>query len=446
MTDQSVSETFDSSLLEKPEIAVGFIPLTDCAPLVIAREKGFFRRYGLEVMLSKETSWANIRDKVAVGILDAAQMLATMPIASTLGIGPIDRPMITALSLDLNGNAITVSEALYRRLKLADARAMSSSPVSADALKQVIRDDQVKGRAPLTFAVVFPTATHTYELRYWMASAGIDPNRDVKLVVVPPSQMVGALRSGQIDGFCVGEPWNQLAVREGLGRVLITKYEIWQNSPEKVLGVSEEWAIQHPNTHQALLMALLEAAAWVDLPENRAEVVDLIAQARYVNAPRDAVRVSMQGTFQYARTEFARSLPDFNVFHRFVANFPWRSHAVWFITQMLRWGHIDRPLDIRAVAEQVYRPDLYRQAACGLGMPAPDIDYKTEGLHAMDWQLGSMRLGPDRFFDGRTFQPADPIAYLRGFDVADLAAPVSELSCANPALQPTDVAGLNTTN
>ena len=424
---------FDTSMLEKPEVNLGFIPLTDCAPLVVAHEKGFFNRYGLDVTLSKETSWANIRDKVAVGILDAAQMLATMPIASTLGVGPIEKPMLTAFGLDLNGNAITVSESLYQRLA-STGMDVADAPVTAAGLKHLIDQDRRDGRNPLTFAIVFPTSSHTYELRYWMASAGIDPDRDVKLVVIPPPQMVSAMRAGHIDGFCVGEPWNQLAVREGLGRVLITKYEVWNNSPEKVLGVSEEWALQNPNTHQALMMALLEAAAWVDLPEHRAEVVELIAQPRYVNAPRDVVRVSMLGTFQYARTEFARSLPDFNVFHRFAANFPWRSHAVWFITQMLRWGHLDWAIDIREVAERVYRPDLLRTAADALGMSLPKRDYKPEGMHTDAWSLEGIRLGSDRFFDGGLFDPNDPITYLRKFDVANLAAPMDQLVDMNPTL------------
>lgn len=429
---QSTSSPFDPGVLEKPELTVGFVALTDCAPLVMAREKGLFSRYGLDVTLSKETSWANVRDKIAVGVLDAAQMLATMPLASTLGIGPIDKPMVTALSLDLNGNAITVSEALFQRLCDADPAAMQERPLSARSLKTLIDQDRAAGRAPLTFATVFPTASHTYELRYWMGAAGIDPDRDVKLVVVPPPQMVGALRARQIDGFCVGEPWNQLAVREGLGRVLITKYELWNNSPEKVLGVSEEWALQNPNTHLALLMALLESAAWVDRPENRAEVVATISQPRYVNAPRDVVRMSMLGTFQYARTEFPRSLPDFNVFHRYAANFPWRSHAAWFITQMIRWGQIDRPVDIRRIAKRVYRPDIYRDAAARLGFMAPAVDYKSEGRHAVGRVIDGIEVGADRFFDGRVFDPADPVAYLRGFDVAAPGMPLEELALVNP--------------
>lgn len=423
----------DQATLEKPQLTLGFIPLTDCAPLVIGHEKGFFEKYGLQVSLSKETSWANVRDKLAMGFLDGAQTLASMPIAMSAGNGPIEKPMLSALTLDLNGNAITVSESLYQRMLAADRGAMRERPLSARALKAVLDADRKAGGGPLTFAVVFPTSTHNYELRYWMAAAGIDPDRDVRLEVIPPPQMVKALRSGRIDGYCVGEPWNGLAVKEGLGRVMITKYELWNNGPEKVFGVTEEWAEQNPNTLQALLMALLEACRWVDQPENRLEVVRILARPVYVNAPEDVVRMSMLGTFQYARTEFPTGLPDFNVFHRSAANFPWVSHALWLITQMVRWGQIAEPLDMRALARRVYRPDLYRRAAAALGIAVPSQDDKSEGTHADAWQLDGLRMGPDRFFDGRVFDPRDPVAYLQGFDIAHMPQPPEDWAALNPA-------------
>jgi len=427
---------FDTTSLEKPQLTLGFIPLTDCAPLVIAREKGFFGKYGLDVTLSKETSWANLRDKLAVGILDGAQTLAGMPIAMSAGVSPMRKPMISALTLDLNGNAITVSEDLYRRMRAIDAEALRESPTSARALKQLIDAEREQGCEALTFAVVFPISSHNYELRYWMAAAGIDPDRDVRLVVIPPPQMVGALRNGEIDGYCVGEPWNSLAVKEGLGRVLITKYELWNNAPEKVFGVSEEWAEQNPNTLQALLMALLEACRWVDQPQNRLEVAQIIARPIYVNAPEEVVRMSMLGTFQYAHNEFPRSLPDFNVFHRSQANFPWVSHALWLVTQMARWGQIKQPVDMRALARRVYRPDLYRKAADALGIASPSLDSKSEGTHAGPWQLDGLRLGPDRFFDGRVFEPGDPLAYLNDFALAHIAGSAAGWADKNPACEP----------
>jgi nitrate/nitrite transport system substrate-binding protein len=268
-----------------------------------------------------------------------------------------------------------------------------------------------------------------------MAAAGIDPDRDVQLIVIPPPQMVATLESKAIDGYCVGEPWNARAVTAGIGHTLITSYEIWNNSPEKVFGVNREWAEKYPNTHRAALMALIEAAQWMDQPANREEVVRIISRPMYVNAPEDVVKMSMTGTFRYAAGEAPRPLPDFNVFHRYAANFPWRSHATWFLTQMLRWGQIEQPLDIRATAAAVYRPDLYRDAAKALGVPAPSLDDKTEGTHAAPWTLNEasapIAMGPDRFFDGRIFDPARPIDYLAGFDIHSPDIALAALAAVN---------------
>jgi len=430
------SINMNTASLEKTDLTLGFIPLTDCAPLVVAKELGYFEKYGLNVKLSKETSWANIRDKVALGILDGAQMLAGMPLAMSLGIGPMAKPMVTAFSMDLNGNAITVSNALYERMQAIAPAAMQQRPLSAAALKAVIEHNKKAGGEPLTFAMVFPYSTHNYELRYWMAAAGIDPDRDVRLVVVPPPQMVGQLQKGSIDGYCVGEPWNAQAVQAGLGQTLITKYEIWNNSPEKVLGVTQEWAEQYPNTHRALLMALLEASCWLDEPRNRLTAASMISRAVYVNAPEHVVRMSMTGTFQYAAGEMPRALPDFNVFNRYAANFPWRSHAMWFLSQMVRWGQVEEAIDLRAVAEEVYRPAIYREAANALGLLSPGVDYKLEGGHASTWKLhdggDSLLMGPDHFLDGRKFDPSRPLEYLRGFDIHHMCITLDELAARNP--------------
>jgi ABC-type nitrate/sulfonate/bicarbonate transport system substrate-binding protein len=420
---------------EKPDVTFGIIPLTDCAPIVVAHELGYFNKYGLNSKVSKEASWANIRDKLAAGVLDGAHMLAGMPIAATLGLGAPPTPTITAFSMDLNGNGITVSTDLYERMVTANPIAMQERPLSARALKKVIDEDKKAGKPPMTFAMVFPVSTHNYELRYWMAAAGIDPDRDVQLIVIPPPQMVANLESKNIDGYCVGEPWNARAVTAGIGHTLITSYEIWNNCPEKVFGVNRAWAEQYPNTHRATLMALLEAAQWMDQPANREEVVRMISRPMYVNAPEDVVKMSMTGTFRYAAGEAPRPLPDFNVFHRYAANFPWRSHAVWFLTQMLRWGQIEQPLDLRATAAAVYRPDLYRDAAQALGVPAPNHDDKTEGTHTTHWTLSDasapIPMGPDRFFDGRLFDPARPVDYLAGFDIHSPHLALAALAAAN---------------
>ena len=400
--------------LEKTDVSLGFIPLSDCAPLAVAQEKGFFRQFGLRVALSREPSWANIRDKVCFGLLDGAQMLAGMPLAATLGAEAFRVPMVTALSMSLNGNAVTVSSRLHQRmldtgLPLRGADGGAALPPAA--LKQVVAEDQARGRAPLRFAMVFPSSSHNYLLRYWLASAAIDPDRDIRLSVVPPPLMADCLRQGIIDGYCVGEPWNARAVEEGIGRVLVASGEIWNNHPEKVFGVTRDWAQACPGTHQAILMALLLAARWLDQPGNRAEAVSILARPEYVDAPPSALAAGLLGQFAYAPGERPQNLPDFHVFHRYAANFPWVSHAEWILAQMLRWGQLRAPFDIKSAAASVYRPDLYRAAAAALGHGAPPFDRKPEGLHESPWLLAtptdSFTLGADRFFDGKMFNPAE---------------------------------------
>jgi ABC-type nitrate/sulfonate/bicarbonate transport system substrate-binding protein len=428
MGDSSRSDTHvwsGGDGLEKSRLTLGFIPLTDCAPLAIAAEKGFFKRHGLNVTLAREASWANIRDKVALNALDGAQMLAPMPIAATLGSCVVKQPTITAFSLGLNGNAITVSNSLYRRLCEADPEAMATSPITARALKKVIVENKRNGQAQLTFAMVFPVSNHNYQLRYWMASAGIDPDRDIRLIVIPPPHMVANLESGKIDGFCVGEPWNTRAVRMGIGRILISGYEIWNNSPEKVLGVKLSWAEKHPNTHRALIMALLEAGKWLDQNENREEAIQILASDRYINTPVEDIAPSLTGMLRYSQGDDPVKLEDFSVFYRYAANFPWRSHAEWIITQMYRWGQIDQLTDIQALASRIYRPDIYRDAAKALGISAPTIDHKPEGAHAEPWVLSdavqSISMGSDQFFDAKQYDAADPLGYLKTFSVQHLA-------------------------
>jgi len=406
--------------LEKRRLALGFVPLTDCAPLVIAREKGFFAKHGLSVELSRESSWANVRDKVCTGMLDGAQMPAAMPLASSLDNGRCG-PMVTALSLDLNGNAITVSKDLYQRMLATGIPELDTATGSARALKEVITRDRAESRPKMTFAVVYPESSHNYLLRYWMADAGIDPEKDVRLTVVPPPQVGHYLRAGLISGYCVGEPWNTYAVSEGLGRTLITSYDIWNNHPEKVFAVTRSWAESNPNTHQALVTALLEACIWLDDPANRPETCELLSQGRYVNAPVDVLEKSLTGTLQFCADEPPRKAPDYNVFQRYAANFPWRSHAIWFLSQMMRWGQMDPSVKPEDVAKAVYRPEVYRAAADELNLPYPEIDYKVEGLHGDHWALMSgtevLEMGPDLFMDCRRFDAADLQAYLEGFAV-----------------------------
>jgi ABC-type nitrate/sulfonate/bicarbonate transport system substrate-binding protein len=414
-------------------VRLGFIPLSDCAVLAVAVEKGFFRRHGLDVALSREVSWANIRDKTAIGALDGAQMLAGMPLAAAAGIDPVARPLITAFSLDLNGNAITVSTALWERMRAADA---APGRPSHAALRRVIDEDRRGGGRTLRFAMVYPFATHNYELRYWLAAGGIDPDRDVRLTVVPPPRMVDAIESGLIDGFCVGEPWSSLAVQCGLGHIAVTKYEIWNNSPEKVLALGRAFAEAHPELHQALLRALIEAAVWTDAAENRGEVARLLAAPQYVGVPAPLLAGSLTGRLTLDPGGDVVPMPDFHVFHRCAANYPWVSHAVWLLTQMMRWGQLASPIDLLATARSVYRPDLYREAARAVGVVAPAADLKLEGVHDAAWQLdgigGSIAMGSDSFCDGRVFDASDVAAYLEGFGERMPELDLEALAALNP--------------
>jgi len=415
-TVATVNQTGDA--LEKTELSLGFVPLTDCAPLVVALENGYFAKHGLSVELSRESSWANIRDKVCAGMLDGAQMLAAMPITSVLGDHRF-QPMVTAMSLDLNGNAITVSRELYGRMVGTGVEEIDTPQGSARALKVVIDQDRAANRPKLTFAIVYPESSHNYLLRYWLAYAGIDPDADVRLRVVPPPQMAHYLRAGMIAGYCVGEPWNSYAVSEGLGRTLLTSYEIWNNHPEKVFAVTRKWAQANPNTHIAVISALLEACQWLDQPENRVKTAELLHHGRYVNTPVDVLEKSLTGTMRFATEEQSRSTPDFNVFHRYAANFPWRSHALWFLSQMKRWGQLDSEFTPEDIARSVYQPEVYREAARKLGIAVPDADTKTEGRHAQSWQLEgfAIELGADRFMDHREFEANDFNAYVESFEI-----------------------------
>jgi nitrate/nitrite transport system substrate-binding protein len=405
--------------MEGRALRIGITPLSDSAPLVAAHELGLFARHGLAVELSVEPSWANIRDKLATGLLDAAHALAPMPIAATLGVGPLHQPTLTALSLGLGGNAVTVSPALLRALTEADAGALALPATRGRALARVVAARRAAGAPRLRLATVFPVSMHAYELRYWLAASGIHPDRDVELSVVPPPRMVERLEAGAIDGFCVGEPWSSVAALRGSGVVILMKHDIWQNAPEKVLAVNAAWAAAHREAHRALLRALLEAAAWCDEPGNRGELARLLARG-WVDASLEALTSSLVAD-------------GFHRFARFAATFPWRSHAAWIVTQMLRWGQLEKAVDVRAAAALVYRSDLYREVAAELGVACPADDEKPEGVHAAPHLVaraggGTLELGPDGFIDGRRFDPRDPAGYLAGFTLHALRVAPHELA------------------
>lgn len=393
-------------------VTLGFVPLVDSAILVAAREKGFAEAEGLRLELRREVSWAAIRDKVGVGLLDGAHMLAGIPLAARLGFAGGARTMIAPMALGLGGNAVVVSNALYERMVKADPAAMGGPPAfSARALKAVLDADHGAGRVPPSFATVFPFSSHNYELRYWMAAAGIDPDLDVNLGIVAPPRMVESLRSGWIDGYCVGEPWCQQAVKEGSGRVVVSKADIWPYSPEKVLGLNAAWAGARPEVTARLIRALVAAAAWADEAANRAELADLLALPDYVGASPTLLREVLTG-------QGGAGLPDRHVFFRYGATYPWHAQALWLLTQMKRWGQVQGPLDMAGTAEAVYRPDLYREALADSNVPVPLETARLLGLHDAPYEAatldgGTLTLAADRFLDGRHFDPSDPDSFIR---------------------------------
>jgi NitT/TauT family transport system ATP-binding protein len=370
------------------KLVVGFIPLLDCASLVVAAERGFAAEEGLDLRLVRETSWANIRDRVIVGHFDAAHMLAPMAIASTLGIGHVKSPFIAPMSLGLGGNAITVSLALWEQMAKQGAVPGDFTLAPGAALKRVIVARERAQLEPLTFAMVYPFSCHNYELRYWLAAAGIDPDRDVRLAVIPPPFLADALRMGQIDGFCVGEPWNSVAVDAGVGAIVTPTTALWPLSPEKVLGCRAEWAQRYPEQLARLIRALYRAAWWIERPENHPEVAKLLSEPGYVGCSAGLLQRALSGRPALRPGADPVALDEFFVPARHAATFPWVSHAVWIYEQMVRWRQVEFLPEYAATARATYRPDLYRAALAPLDIDIPSADMKVE-----------------RFFDGRVFDP-----------------------------------------
>jgi ABC-type nitrate/sulfonate/bicarbonate transport system substrate-binding protein len=404
------------------EVQAGFIPLTDCAPLVIASELGFDRAHGIRLVLHREVSWANIRDKLGVGSFHCAHMLAPMPIAAALGLGRAADPIIAPMALSLNGNAITVSLPLYEEMLDADeAATLAGGMRAAGAVAAAVRARQEQGREPLTFGMVYPFSCHNYDLRYWLAAAGVDPDNDVNLIVVPPPLIAEALKAGRVDGFCVGQPWNSVAVAAGNGVVIATKSELWTRSPEKVLGVREAWAGRNPALVADLIRTLVAACRWLDEPDNRREAARILARPDYVGIAEDILLRPLAGVLPRGGRQADVPDPDLVVFHRGFANFPWRSHALWLMTQMIRWGQVREPFDLKALAAQVFRTDLYRDAVAAMDVPVPPSDSKREGD-----QPGSV------FFGGETFDPDAALAYLGRLAIRNNGTDLHAFSALNP--------------
>ncbi|MEL6551597.1 MAG: CmpA/NrtA family ABC transporter substrate-binding protein [Pseudomonadota bacterium] len=389
--------------LEKDELTFGFIKLTDMAPLAVAYENGYFLDEGLFVTLEAQANWKVLLDGVIDGTLDGAHMLAGQPLAATIGYGT-EAHIITPFSMDLNGNGITVSNEVWEMMRpnipsMDDGRPVH--PISASALAPVVEEFANRGE-PFNMGMVFPVSTHNYELRYWLAAGGLEPGyyspdnisgqigADVFLSVTPPPQMPATLEAGTIHGYCVGEPWNQQAVFKGIGVPVITDYQMWKNNPEKVFGITKEFADENPNTTKAVVKALIRAAIWLDENDNanRLEAVEMLSRPEYVGADAEVIANSMTGFFEFEKGD-RRDIPDFNVFFRYNATYPFYSDAIWYLTQMRRWGQIAETKDDQwffDVAESVYRPDIYLEAARllvddGLANEA-DFPWESDGFKA----------------------------------------------------------------
>jgi nitrate/nitrite transport system substrate-binding protein len=417
---------------EKEDLKFGFIKLTDMAPLAIAYEKGYFEDEGLYVTLEAQANWKVLLDRVIDGQLDGAHMLAGQPLAATIGFGT-EAHIITPLSMDLNGNGITVSNAVWEQMKpevpkMEDGR--PQHPIKADALKPVVDAYKEEGR-PFKMGMVFPVSTHNYELRYWLAAGGLHPgyyaphkgdiagqiDADVLLSVTPPPQMPATMEAGTIYGYCVGEPWNQQAVFKGIGVPVITDYEIWPNNPEKVFGMTAAFAEENPNTAVRVVKAMLRAGKWLDENDNanRPEAVKILSRPNYVGADYDVIANSMTGTFEYEKGD-KREVPDFNVFFRYNATYPYYSDAIWYLTQMRRWGQIAEPKSddwYMETAKKVYRPDIYRKAAEAL---IADGEMEASDFPDFDTETG-IKPPQTEFIDGVDYDGSKPNAYLEQFEI-----------------------------
>jgi nitrate/nitrite transport system substrate-binding protein len=373
---------------ESPDMRFGMIALTDCSPIVIAHEKGLFKKYGINSTVVKGASWAAIRDSLSNGDIQATHMLTGMPIASTMGLlGSPKKPMVIPWMLNRNGQAITMKKAL-------------KGQVAADpkALKPLVDAAKAAG-TPMTFAMTFPPGTHAMWMRYFLAAGGINPDKDVALVTVPPPQMVANMKVDKMDGFCVGEPWNARSIADDIGFTAITTQEMWKDHPEKVCAFTEEFAAKNPRTVKAVLKALHEASVWLDVLENRKEQAALVSKPTYINCPPESLLPRLMGEYDYGDGRKTQD-PNYMIFSDRNCNYPQPKYAKWWLTQFRRWGMVEGKPDYDGVAKQVMRTDIYEEAMKELG-----------------YTHGGQSDAPETLFDGITFDPKEPEAYATGFAV-----------------------------
>ena len=378
----------------EPKLRIGFLRLTDAAPLIVAQEFGYFAEAGIDADLVLEPSWANIADKLAYGFLDAAVIVPPLAFAVELGLRGVAQPLIIPCAISLGGNTITLSQDLAGRVRaIAERNGVSTGCALAASL--------AARTEPLPLGIVHAYSTHNLLLRYWLAAAGIDTERDVKLTVVSPSRAAEALQSGQIAGFCAGAPWGDIAVRASTGSTIATSNDIWRSAPEKAFAVRKHWADNFPDALQGAIRALFRAAQFCDAPQNASYTAALLSRHKYLNVDSHAILSSLPGG--------AITPENVSTFYCHAATFPWRSHALWLLREMTRWRLIDASLDLPSLAARVYRPDIYRSAVAPLGVPVPFADMKTEGTHPAAWQLVAspipITMGADLFCDGAVFTP-----------------------------------------
>jgi len=355
------------------KLRIGYIPLCDAAMLLIAIDKGFCTAEGLEVEAVREVSWSNVRDKLNIGLFDAAHLLAPVAIASSLGLGHVKVPIIAPITMGLNGNAITVSPALHQAL-LAEAGSDLTTPLkSAQALARIATKRKAQGQEPLTFGMTFPYSTHHYDLRFWMAAGGLDPDEDVRLVVLPPPYMVDSLTNKQVDGFCVGAPWNSVAVNLGAGHILHFGSEIVARMTEKVLAVRQSWADENSEVLAKLVRALNRAADVVEDVNQRNDVCALLAMPNRLGVPADVIRRTLDGRLIVSPQGAQRANDHYLIVGRDGAARPDPTHAAWFYAQMVRWGQAPLSPDLLASAKAVLRPDMYDALVGAPRAPASEL-------------------------------------------------------------------------
>jgi NitT/TauT family transport system ATP-binding protein len=396
-------------------VAAAFVPLTDSAILVAAERLGFAAEEGIALRLVRERSWATVRDRLVYGQVQVAHLLAPLAVAVTLGIGHPPVALAAPFKLGMNGNAVTLSNELVAALDPVARNRIEDPIATAHDFAAAIG---LHRRKPI-IGIVHRFSSHALTLRYWLGYAGIDPDRDIQLRVLPPSMMVDALALGEIDGFIAGEPWSSVAVSRGLGEIVAFSSNLWQRSVEKVLGMREDWAEANPETLDRLLRALDRAAAWCDDPANAGSLAEMLSAEDVIGVPASLILHGLTGKIPLALNGELVEARDFLIFHREAANFPWRSQALWIYSQLVRWRLADPSEVAQERAARLFRSDLYRRALAGGSTPLPGASLKVEGALKVPTGAGSHRgsltLGPVRFFDGRVFDPTRIGEYLTQF-------------------------------